>query len=144
MSALPTFKILGEYDLRLEDSRAAVRQLLIDKTPIFCSTSFGKDSSATLGILLHEALILSSKGISLPQIVILNGNTQVENPAIEQLAMREIAKIEKFAADHSLPVRIEIAIPPLTANWAFRTIGSGKLPVFPGSQRRSTRKRLCA
>jgi 3'-phosphoadenosine 5'-phosphosulfate sulfotransferase (PAPS reductase)/FAD synthetase len=112
-----------------------IRGLLEADRPLSISWSGGKDSSAVLNLALVAAAEARADGVAVPPFIITHGDTGIENPEIAAYARAELAKVADFAKRHGLDVRIHIATPSLSQSWAYRTIGQGKLPTFPGDPR---------
>lgn len=109
--------------------------LIRDKRPLAVSYSGGKDSSAALNLTLFAAAEERALGTRVPPIVVIHGDTGIENPEIASYARCELGKVAEFAKAHDLDVRVCIATPAINQSWAFRTIGQGNLPTFPGDPR---------
>jgi len=113
-----------------------LRDLLARGTPLLCAWSAGKDSTATLNVLLSTAAELRAGGQPLAPIIITHADTDVENPEVWAHARREMDKIRAFGERHGLDVRVEVSHPPLSAQWAVRVIGGSALPIFPNAKGR--------
>lgn len=114
---------------------STLKGLIREGRPLAVSWSGGKDSSAALNLVIVAAAESKAEGIAVPPIIVTHGDTGIENPEIVIYARSELKKVEAFAAVHGLDVRTHIAKPSLSQSWAFRTIGQGKLPTFPGDFR---------
>lgn len=120
---------------KAEAAGERITKVLRSGRPLSVSWSAGKDSSATLNLVLAAAVKLKRAGERVPPIVVTHGDTGIENPEIARHARREMKKIRAFAETRGLDVQVRVARPSLSQSWAFRTIGQGKLPTFPGDAR---------
>ena len=136
--SLAALHIQDDFKARLTGSRSALRALLLTGVPVNAATSFGKDSTAALNLLLQIARELVAEGVTLAPIIVSHGDTGVENPVMAQLARSEMDKVRRFADTHQLPVTVVVARPSLAESWVYRTIGQGKLPALPGDSRDCT------
>lgn len=114
---------------------AAVESLkeVLATRPCSVSWSAGKDSSVVLGLTLQAALALKKAGVAVHQIIVTHGDTTVENPEIRAYADSEIRKIEWFALEHGIPLKVAVARPSLSESWQCRVIGGRALPSMPGA-----------
>jgi len=114
---------------------AAVESLKAVLATTTCSVAWssGKDSSVILGLTLQAALALKKDGVAIHQIIVTHGDTTVENPEIRAYADSEIGKIEWFALEHGIPLKVAVAKPSLSESWQCRVIGGRALPSFPGA-----------
>lgn len=120
---------------KIERAEKALGVLLLSGVAPVCNWSAGKDSSVTLSLLLNTAAKLKAEGKRIPPIIVLHGDTMVENPEMVLYARTEMTQVEHFAARHNLDVTIEISYPNLASQWAVRVIGGRALPTFPSSGR---------
>jgi 3'-phosphoadenosine 5'-phosphosulfate sulfotransferase (PAPS reductase)/FAD synthetase len=102
------------------------------------STSFGKDSSATLGIALAAAAELVREGAVVQPFVVLTADTLVENPSVHALALREMAKVRGWIERYKLPATTHVARPNLSSQFAVAVIGGRALPSLAGHKRDCT------
>lgn len=93
-----------------------------------------KDSSTLTGIALSVARGLIEQGYACPPIVVLHGDTGVEQPEIAGLAHSELAKMRAYCEKHRIPLLTKIGQPTLTASFPVRVIGGRALPSFPDSR----------
>ena len=75
----------GEIENKIAKAKAVLKWLMSTHRTAF-STSFGKDSSATLGLAMAAAADLVREGRPVQPFVVLTCDTKVENPLISQLA----------------------------------------------------------
>jgi len=106
-------------------------------SPLILGFSAGKDSSVLANLVLGVASKLARIGVKTP-IVVTHSDTRVENPEMQQLALRELRKIEAFMAAHDIAGEVLIGKPGLSQSWAVRVIGGRALPPFPDTRRDCT------
>ena len=110
---------------------------LLEQGYSLCSaTSFGKDSSAVLVLMLEAMRRFQEKGGELPECFVSHSNTQIENPAMDSYTGEMIQSLEAFIDEHQLPLQVVLAEPSLTSSFFYTTIGRGKLPRFVDSKSR--------
>jgi 3'-phosphoadenosine 5'-phosphosulfate sulfotransferase (PAPS reductase)/FAD synthetase len=124
-----------DFGRRLAAAERLFERTLEAGTAVSFAYSSGKDSSAALGLGLAVAARRRAAGLKTPPLYVLHGDTGIENPEVAAHAMNELAKVREFARVHDLNLTVRIAHPHLASSWAYRTIGSGKLPSWPGDQR---------
>lgn len=102
-----------------------IQRLIRDGNALFLAVSFGKDSSVMLALVIHAMIRLreSEPETELTDVVILHSNTGVENPVLEQHAMAELARLERFAREQQLPITVQLAQPSLANNYLVGLIG---------------------
>lgn len=139
LSSLPaaTVNLFGSCDLA-GPVREVIKKVARDGHPLVVAWSSGKDSTATLNLVLTAVREMSSVGEKTPPIVVLHADPLIENPAVSAHARNEIKAIRAYAAKHDLNVRIEISTPPLSSQWAVKVIGGRNLPPLPGRPRDCT------
>lgn len=111
-----------------------IKEVLIAGHPAVIAFSSGKDSSTLAGIALRAARDLVEQGFACPPIVVLHGDTGVEQPEIVELARSELAKMRTYCEKHRIPLLTKIGQPTLTASFPVRVIGGRALPAFPDSR----------
>jgi len=122
-----------EKEQRAKDS---IEHVLRSGRPLSVAYSGGKDSTVCLSLVLSVAADMKKQGFSLPPIMVSHANTGIENPAYQTVVDSEIEKIKRYAQEHDLPVRVDIARPSLNDSWAVRIISGRALPTFPDSPNR--------
>lgn len=125
----------ADFARKLEAAKALFERSYAAGTAVSFAFSSGKDSSAALGLGLAVAARRRAGGARVPPLYVLHGDTGIENPEVAAHALNELAKVRAFARMHDLDVTVRIARPHLASSWAYRTIGSGKLPAWPGESR---------
>ena len=99
------------------------------------ATSFGKDSTVVLVLMLEAIRRRVEAGVYVPPAFVTNANTGTENPAMDTYAEAMITELEMYCARLSLPVTVIKVQPSITSSFCYATIGRGKLPVFAGATR---------
>ena len=118
-----------------ESAIARMEALLIKGHPLCVSVSWGKDSNVCLVLMLEAVKRVKAAGHVLPQCYVINSNTTLENPALEEYFQGMEAELDVFINRNNLPVEYVQVEPPLTANFFYVTVGRGKLPRYPWMSR---------
>lgn len=128
------------YDLSTEDkvarAKAAINHVFDMGHPAAVAYSAGKDSTVLMYLVLEVARERLAHGFPVSRILITHAQTQVDNPAYEEVANTEIERVRAYAAAHNLPLRVDIAVPSLNDTWAVRIISGRALPTFANSSSR--------
>ncbi len=127
----------GELEEKIVKAKAVLKWVMARFRTAF-STSFGKDSSATLGIALAAAAELVREGAVVQPFVVLTADTLVENPSVHALALREMAKVKDWIERYKLPATTHVARPNLSSQFAVAVIGGRALPSLAGHKRDCT------
>jgi DNA sulfur modification protein DndC len=139
-AALARAEFKRVYDLSTENkvarAKAAIGRVFDLGHPVCCSWSAGKDSTVMLYLVLEVARERKERGASLTTILITHAQTQVDNPAYEQVANAEMASVRAYLSAHGLPGRVDVAFPSLNDTWAVSIIGGRVLPTFANSSAR--------
>lgn len=116
----------------------AVLKWVMSRYRTSLSTSFGKDSSCTLGLALAVAAELVREGRAVQPFVVLTADTLVENPSVHALAQREMAKVKAWIERYNLPATTRVARPNLSSQFAVAVFGGRALPSLAGHKRDCT------
>lgn len=116
----------------------AVLKWLMTTYPTSWSVSYGKDSSATLGLAMAAAAELVREQRTVQTFVVLTADTGVENPSVKALSERETAKVNAWIARFKLPGTTHVAHPHLASQFAVAVIGGRALPSMFGGKRDCT------
>lgn len=138
LQPVPTQAAGGRFARIVARAEACIERIgeLIDQGYTCCSaTSFGKDSSVVLVLMLEAIRRRVDAGGYVPPAFVTNANTGTENPAMDTYAEAMITELEMYCARHSLPITVVKVQPSITSSFAYGTIGRGKLPVFAGASR---------
>ncbi|NWC84062.1 phosphoadenosine phosphosulfate reductase family protein [Pseudomonas putida] len=120
---------------RAEACIARIDQILEQGFTCSSATSFGKDSTVVLVLMLEAIRRRVEAGLFVPPAFCTHANTNVENPAMDTYAEAMITELETYCARLGLPVTVVKVQPSLTSSFAYATLGRGKLPVFAGASR---------
>ena len=127
----------GEIEEKIAKAKAILKWLMSTHRTAF-STSYGKDSSTTLGLAMAAAADLVREGRPVQPFVVLTCNTKVENPLIAQLAQSELEKVRAWIARFGLPGSAHVATPSLANEFAVSILGGRALPSMAGHKRDCT------
>lgn len=114
-------------------AHAAINRLMDAGHPCVVAFSAGKDSSVLANLVLTTAAVRRALGTPVPRILVIHSDTGVENPEVRNLADGELARIQRFARDYGLPVRVEVGKPLLYSSWPVRVLSGRALPSFATS-----------
>lgn len=121
---------------KVERAVNAIGRLIKEGMPHAVAYSGGKDSSVMAALVLEAARRAKEQGIAIPPILFTHARTGIDNPAMDMVARMEIERIQQYAKEHKLPVRVDIAEPALNDSWAVRIISGRALPTFANSSSR--------
>lgn len=116
----------------------AVMSWAMERFEICFSYSGGKDSSTVLAIGLAAAVQLKAQGKDVKRFLVLNSDTQVENPEVLAVVQAELAQIQSWIARHQLPGHIRVTEPYILSQWAVSIIGGKTLISTPVTNRNCT------
>lgn len=119
-------------ELPVDRATRRVMSALAAGHPAVVAFSSGKDSSTLASIVLSAARQFVAGGGKCPPIVVLHGDTGVEQPEMVDLARQELAKMHAYAEEHNIPLQTRISHPSLADSFPVRVIGGRALPSFPG------------
>lgn len=108
---------------------------LQDKKPIVIGFSGGKDSSLLL-TLLWEVLLEIPENLRHKTVHVMNSNTGVEAPVMEEYTDRTLMKIERKAAKERIPIQVHRVFPKTKDNFWYRILGRGNLISTPNTKHR--------
>ena len=134
-------EILALPDRELEEKIVKAKAVLkwaMTRFKLSISSSFGKDSSCTLGLALSVAAELVGEGEDVKPFVVLSADTKSENPSVHALAQREMAKVRNWIERYNLPGTTHVAYPNLASQFAVAVIGGRALPSLAGGKRDCT------
>jgi DNA sulfur modification protein DndC len=95
-----------------------------------CSSSWGKDSTCCVFLLVEAVRRAVSEGIR-SQHFITTSSTGVENPAMENHSLRCQDEVRKHCDEHGLPIEVHTVYPSLASGFVVTAIGRGTLPRVP-------------
>lgn len=99
------------------------------------SVSFGKDSNCCLVLSLEAIKRFKRKYGYMPSCYVINSNTTIENPALDDYFNIMQQNLEVFINTHDLDVTFIEVHPDTTSHWHYVTLGRGKMPRYPGMTR---------
>lgn len=120
---------------RAEACIARIDQIIDQGFTCNSATSFGKDSTVVLVLMLEAIRRRVEAGLYVPAAFCSHSNTNVENPAMDIYAEAMITELEAYCTRLGLPVTVVRVQPSMTSTFAYATLGRGKLPVFAGASR---------
>ena len=137
---LPSAEFKAVYDLPTEDkvawAKEAIARVFEVGHPVAVAYSAGKDSTILMYLVLEVARERRGQGLKLTKILVTHAQTQVDNPAYEEVANSEIERVRAYAKSHDVPLRVDIAYPSLNDTWAVRIISGRALLTFANSSSR--------
>jgi len=95
--------------------------------------SGGKDSSAVLVLALAALRRARLRSDAVAPLLVLNGDTEIENPAVRAVADDQLEELRAWAEREGLPLRVEVYRPALNATWAVKVVGGMALPRYAGA-----------
>jgi DNA sulfur modification protein DndC len=136
--AVPASNTAGRFARIVARAEACISRIdqIIDQG-FTCSsaTSFGKDSTVVLVLMLETIRRRVEAGLFVPPAFCTHANTNVENPAMDTYAEAMITELEAYCSKLGLPITVVKVQPSMTSTFAYATLGRGKLPVFAGASR---------
>lgn len=116
----------------------AVLKWVMERYEICFSYSGGKDSSTVLSLGMAAAAALQAEGKAVKRFLVLNSNTQVENPEVLAVVNSELARIRQWIDAKGLPGHIRVTEPYILSQWAVTIIGGRNLISTPLTNRNCT------
>lgn len=95
--------------------------------------SGGKDSSVVSNLVLTAAAEFVREG-GVPRVIVLTGNTLVENPEVVEHYQGEHRKMMRFAKECGFKLQIRVASPSLMSSFTVKVLSGRGIPTFPGSR----------
>lgn len=131
------------YNSRFESIQARAESVishlvgLLSKGYSLCSaTSFGKDSSVVLILMLEAIRRAYKQNPDIPRCFVSHSNTGIENPAMDSYTGEMLQALEDYISGHNLPIELVLAEPSVSSSFFYATVGRGKLPRFVESKHR--------
>ncbi|WP_298636777.1 phosphoadenosine phosphosulfate reductase family protein [uncultured Umboniibacter sp.] len=122
------------FEEKLEVGINTIRNLFRDPSKrCLISSSFGKDSSSVLNIVLLAALAHREAGEVVPRLYVINSDTELENPRVSNYAKREIQKLKNWAIEHDFDIQVDVVTPGLLAHNLSAIIGGRLIASMPDS-----------
>lgn len=117
---------------RIKVALATLAGLFVQDTDVVTATSFGKDSSICLALVLHAAAEAKRNGLA-PRVWVLSADTLVESPEVARHAKLEMQKVRSFAKRHGLNVRTRFVSPNILSSFQVKVLSGRALPSFAGT-----------
>ncbi|MBP2086375.1 MULTISPECIES: phosphoadenosine phosphosulfate reductase family protein [Pseudomonas] len=136
--AIPALDSAGRFArivARAEACIARIDQIIDQGFTCSSATSFGKDSTVVLVLMLEAIRRRVEAGLYVPAAFVTNANTGTENPGMDIYAEAMITELEMYCTKQRLPITVVKVQPSMTSTFAYATLGRGKLPVFAGASR---------
>lgn len=105
--------------------------LITGRWVLMAATSFGKDSSVSLSMVLQAARLATERGIEYPAVIVSHADTGIENSEILNLNRGEIQKVHTYCKVHGINYVFSHARPHLMEGYLVRIIGGNKMPTYP-------------
>lgn len=118
-----------------EVSITALMSVLEQGHGLCVSVSWGKDSNCCLILSLEAIKRFTKLHGHCPKCYVINSNTTIENPALDQYFMSMKQSLEIYNIKNNLDVKFIEVTPDVSSHWHYVTVGRGKLPRFPGMSR---------
>jgi len=116
----------------------AILKWVMQQYEICYSYSGGKDSSTVLSLAMAAAAQLKAEGKQVKRFLVLNSDTQVENPEVLGVVRGELARVREWIEEHGLPGHIAVTEPYILSQWAVTIIGGKTLISTPLTNRNCT------
>jgi DNA sulfur modification protein DndC len=116
----------GQTDFKeiVEELRALY---LLDSRPWLVGFSGGKDSTL-VGALVFETVMSIPEERRTKEIHVVCTDTRVEIPAIVEMVETTLARMRKFAQEHSLNIEVHLLRPPAEQSFWVNILGRGYPP----------------
>jgi len=116
--------MLDKDSKKIDLVRADIRDsYLVDGIPWVIAYSGGKDSTMTLQLVLETVAESPRK-----QVHILYADTKVEPPPVIEQATNLLNKIDDWARESNLPIKVKVVYPTVDDNFFVLMLGKGYLP----------------
>lgn len=121
---------------KIDQIKEEMRKVYLkDNVPICIGFSGGKDSSLLLTLLWEVLMDLPSQLLH-KKVHVMNSNTGVEAPIMEEYTERTLMKIERKASKQNLPIVVHRVKPSKKDNFWHRVLGRGNLLSTPNTKHR--------
>jgi DNA sulfur modification protein DndC len=118
---------LIDYKQKLTEARAYLLELYLDeddKRDWAVAWSGGKDSTATLGVLLSTLELLPAEK-RWRKVHVVMSDTVVENPVLETYMHDQVSKLQAYVQRKDLPITVSIVKRKLEHSYFVLTLGRG-------------------
>jgi DNA sulfur modification protein DndC len=123
-------ELVYSIEERIDTALASIIALFMQQIPVGVAFSGGKDSSVLAALTLHAATLARERGVQ-PLVVVMTGDTRVENPEISIHYRTELGKMRNFGRAHRVNVQTAIATPNLLSTFQLKILSGRGLPSFP-------------
>lgn len=110
---------------------AVKRVVRVGKQPVV-AWSGGKDSSVTLNIAFTAIRELATEGFSVPTLNVMHSDTRMENPVIHCYNQSQMQKMQAYASDVGINMKVWVAKPGLSNDYLVSLVG-GRIIASVGS-----------
>lgn len=124
-------------DQLTNDSLKAIKTLFRENRPVVIGFSAGKDSSSTADLVLRSAKECVQEGMK-PLVIVMNGDTRIENPEIRELCDAEMIKMKAYGQKNGFKVITKVAQPSLLTTFQVKILSGRGLPSYSGGNKDCT------
>jgi DNA sulfur modification protein DndC len=119
--------ITMSLDERVMSATEAIMQLFEEGRPVVVASSFGKDSSFVMSIVMNAARDFAAAG-GKPLVVATTADTQVENPEVHAMAKDEMGKLHAYAKEHGIRFFGKFVTPQLLSTFQVKILSWRGIP----------------
>jgi DNA sulfur modification protein DndC len=119
--------ITMSLDDRVASATGVIMDLFEEGRPIVVATSFGKDSSVVMSIVMNAARDFAATG-GKPLVVATSANTLVENPEVHSMAKAEMGKLHAYAKAHGIRFFGKFVTPQLLSTFQVKILSERGIP----------------
>jgi len=117
----------------LDQANTAIKSLMRAGHPIVCGYSSGKDSSTMTNMVLVCASEIVKEGYK-PIVIVMNGDTRIENPEIRELCVTEMQKMVAYGKANGFKVITRVAAPNVLSTFQVSILSGRAIPSFAGQK----------
>lgn len=119
--------IIISLDDRVASATGVIMDLFEERRPVVVATSFGKDSSVVMSIVMNAARDFAAAG-GKPLVVATSSNTLVENPEVHAMAREEMGKLHGYAKKHDIRFFGKFVTPQLLSTFQVKILSGRGIP----------------
>ncbi len=132
----PTVKPVSLQD-RVDLAVDGIQGLIRSGRRLLIATSFGKDSSVMLALVIMAIRSLAERGHRVPTVHVMHADTGLhENPVVQAYAHRQIDAVRDFADAQNLPLKVWVASPGISNQYLVNMIGGRTVATVGGMDRK--------